>query len=143
MPRWTLPSLVFAATFAFVYVVAGYRSPQPPVAHSVASVATVAGDAGTGPVVWSHGPDGSAQNAEGHWRKHGRDFPELRSAAEYARAALEFVRNPPAGTLVKHRINGDTLLYDPRSNTFAVADVWGEPRTFFRPDSGRGYWERQ
>lgn len=94
-------------------------------------------------IVWSHGSDGSLRNAEHHFQEHGREFPEFHSAREYEQGALAFVRKPPPGTLIKHRSNGDTLLYDPASNTFAVADRKGEPRTFFRPDSGRRYWDRQ
>lgn len=94
-------------------------------------------------VVWSHGHDGSRQNAEGHWRKHGSEFPEFHNAREYEEGAARFVSHPPPGTLTKSRENGDTLLYDPATNTFAVADDRGEPRTFFRPDSGRSYWDRQ
>ncbi|HEY7979048.1 MAG TPA: hypothetical protein VID67_12720 [Rhizomicrobium sp.] len=95
------------------------------------------------PVVWSHGPDGAVRNAEEHWEKHGGEFPEFHSALEYERGALAFVLSPPRGTLTKTNARGDTLLYDPVSNTFAVRDAQGEPRTFFRPDSGRAYWDRQ
>jgi pyocin large subunit-like protein len=94
-------------------------------------------------VIWSHGHDGANANAQEHWEKHGGDFPELHDAQDYERAARSFVAAPPPGTLTKHRTNGDTLFYDPATNTFAVADRDGEPRTFFRPNSGRAYWERQ
>jgi pyocin large subunit-like protein len=94
-------------------------------------------------VVWSHGRDGSARNAEEHWEKHGGEFPEFRNAQEYEAGALAFVTNPPRGALTKTNNRGDTLYYDPVTNTFAVKDNRGEPRTFFHPDSGRAYWERQ
>lgn len=94
-------------------------------------------------VIWSHGHNGGSQNSEEHWQKHGRDFPEFHSAEEYEQGALRFVTNPPPGTLTKSRENGDTLFYDPATNTFAVKDRSGEPRTFFRPNSGRAYWDRQ
>ncbi len=94
-------------------------------------------------VVWSHGRDGAQANAEEHWKKHGREFPEFHDAREYAAGALRFVSHPPPGTLTRSRDNGDTLFYDPATNTFAVRDSRGEPRTFFRPDSGRAYWDRQ
>jgi pyocin large subunit-like protein len=96
-----------------------------------------------GEVVWSHGRDGAARNAEEHWAKHGREFPEFRSARDYEEGALRFITNPPPGTLVKTNDRGDTLYYNPASNTFAVKDRRGEPRTFFRPDDGRAYWDRQ
>lgn len=95
------------------------------------------------PVVWSHGRDGAAHNAEEHWEKHGSEFPEFRTALDYERGALAFVTSPPPGTLTKTNDRGDTLFYDPASNTFAVRDARGEPRTFFRPNNGRAYWDRQ
>jgi filamentous hemagglutinin len=115
--------------------------PQPPPAESTSAPSKAS--APSGEVVWSHGEGGSAQNAEHHWRKHGREFPEYRSAAEYEVGALAFVRAPPPGTETKHRGNGDTLYYNAATNTFAVADCDGEPRTFFRPNNGRAYWDRQ
>ena len=101
-----------------------------------------AGGTETG-VSWSHGHTGSTQNAEEHWRKHGANFPEFHGAKEYERGALDFIRNPPPGTLTERHSNGDTLFYNPSTNTFAVEDGNGKPRTFFRPGSGRAYWERQ
>ena len=89
--------------------------------------------------VWSHGPDGSARNAEEHWEKHGGEFPEFHKAKEYEDAALAFVTSPPAGTLTKMNDRGDTLYYQPATNTFVVKDKSGEPRTFFKPDNGRAY----
>jgi len=100
-------------------------------------------DVVSGQVVWSHGRDGSARNAEEHWQKHGSEFPEFHSAREYEDGALRFVTKPPSGTLTKTNDRGDTLYYDPATNTFAVKDRRGEPRTFFRPDNGRAYWDRQ
>lgn len=94
-------------------------------------------------VVWSHGRDGSAANAEEHWKKHGGEFPEDRSEADYVREANAFVHRPPPGTLVKHDARGDTLFYQPSTGGFAVMDARGEPRTFFKPDNGMAYWNRQ
>lgn len=100
-------------------------------------------ESGDGSVVWSHGHDGNAENAEEHWTEHGREFPEFHSAEEYEHAALQFVQNPPQGTLTRHRDNGDTLFYNPATNTFAVSDSEGEPRTMFKPSSGEIYWDHQ
>lgn len=137
MPKltaWILPFAVVAGAAILGAILAGNGVNQP--TH----------DAATQPVahaVWSHGHDGASANAQEHWEKHGGDFPEIHSAQDYERAAQSFVAAPPSGTLTKHRANGDTLFYDPATNTFAVADPDGEPRTFFRPNSGRAYWERQ
>src|ERR1700761_8390568 len=92
---------------------------------------------------WSHGPDGSQANAEEHWEKHGREFPELHSEQDYVSAANAFVHHPPPGALTKLDARGDMLFYQPSTDTFAVMDMRGEPRTFFKPDNGMAYWNRQ
>jgi pyocin large subunit-like protein len=94
--------------------------------------------------LWSPGPDGDPRaNAAHHWQKHGSEFRELHSESEYIRAARAFVNHPPPGAQIKHDSRGDTLIYDPGSNTFAVRAPNGAPRTMFRPRNGRDYWERQ
>jgi len=92
---------------------------------------------------WSHGHDGSNANADEHWRKHGYQFSEDHTAREYEDEASDFVHNPPPGAEIKHRANGDTLIYDRDSNTFAVENRDGAPRTMFKPDRGEAYWDRQ
>ncbi len=96
-----------------------------------------------GAAEWSHGPDGSGANAEEHWEKHGSEFPEFHSEQDYVRAANAFVHHPPRGTLTKRDAHGDMLFYQPSTDTFAVMDSRGEPRTFFKPDNGYAYWNRQ
>ena len=86
---------------------------------------------------WSPG------NLERHWAKHGAEFPEYGSAAEYGKGALFFFERPPPGTLFKSRGNGDRLYYHPRTNTFGVTTADGTPKTMFRPDRGMDYWNRQ
>lgn len=44
------------------------------------------------------------------------------------------MNNPPEGTLSKVRPNGDTVFYNPKTNTFAVKTADGVPKTMFRPD---------
>jgi len=94
-------------------------------------------------VSWSHGRDGSSANAEEHWRKHGAQFSEDHNAREYEDEASNFVHSPPARAEIKHRENGDTLIYDHDTNTFAVEDSHGNPRTMFKPERGEAYWDRQ
>ena len=137
MPKltmWILPFAVVAAILGGVFTSTQSGHASRPEFNSAQSQSHL---------VWSHGHDGASANAEGHWQKHGREFPEFRSAQDYERGAQAFIATPPAGTLTKQRANGDTLLYNPATNTFAVADRRGEPRTFFRPNNGRAYWDRQ
>ncbi|MBM3074409.1 VENN motif pre-toxin domain-containing protein, partial [Lelliottia sp. RWM.1] len=79
-------------------------------------------------------------NDYGHWTKHGKEFPEYQNAKQYVDASHNFVTNPPAGTLTTTRKNGDTIYYNPSSNTFAVKNSDGVPKTMFRPDpADHGY----
>ena len=90
---------------------------------------------------WSKGKHGdSVKNALGHWKKHKKEFPELNNAKEYAEKAKDMVSNAP---LTKTRPNGDTLHYDPNSNTFVVALSDGTPKTMFRPKTAMIYWNQQ
>ncbi|ENN8378893.1 hypothetical protein ACAX46_004363 [Providencia rettgeri] len=82
-------------------------------------------------------------NAYGHWDKHKKEFPEFQNSKQYVDATHNFVSNPPKGTLIKTRPNGDTMYYNPSTNTFAVKNADGTPKTMFRPENGMEYWERQ
>ncbi|MGB3109394.1 MAG: PAAR domain-containing protein [Psychrobacter alimentarius] len=74
-------------------------------------------------------------NLAEHWSKHSKEFPELKSRNDYYRHAQEFVSDPPRGTLNKTRKNGDTILYNPKTNTFTIKTKDGAPRTIFKPDA--------
>jgi hypothetical protein len=41
------------------------------------------------------------------------------------------------------RPNGDTLIYQASTNTFAVVAKDGTPRTMFKPTTGADYWAEQ
>jgi len=118
-------------------------------AQNVFILATVVGTDGLAEgdeasAIWSATKDLSPEeNAAAHAAKHAADFPELSSDADYVQAAQQFVTDPPPGALTKVRPNGDTLIYDPSTNTFAVRDPSGAPRTMFRPSDGANYWSRQ
>ncbi len=83
------------------------------------------------------------ENALAHWQKHGNEFPEITSAAQYVDFAQDFVKNPPPNVLTKTRPNGDVMLYDQTTNTFAVRTASGVPKTIFKPNDGINYWRKQ
>ncbi len=95
------------------------------------------------PLWTSTGTRTARENAVAHWEKHKAEFPEYDDAEAYIAGVHEFFSNPPPGTLKKRRRNGDQLQYHPESNTFAVRDRRGAPRTMFRPRNGMRYWNRQ
>lgn len=66
-----------------------------------------------------------------------------KSADEYLSKVRAFTQATPRGTETVKRPNGDTLYYQASTNTFAVVDRNGVPRTMFKPDDGPTYWAQQ
>jgi pyocin large subunit-like protein len=96
-----------------------------------------------GKPMWSSSRKGSAEeNAQRSFDRNGEDFGASNLEA-YVKKAHAFVDNPPAGTQKLKRSNGDVLLYDAKSNVFAVASKAGAPRAMFKPDQGAAYWDQQ
>ena len=66
-----------------------------------------------------------------------------KSADDYLTKVRAFTEETPRGTETVKRPNGDTLYYQASTNTFAVVDRNGVPRTMFKPDDGPAYWAQQ
>lgn len=82
------------------------------------------------------------ENALYQFGRNGGDFG-AKSEAEYVSDAHHFVDHPPRGIETMARPNGDRLIYDPKSNVFAVVTRDGAPRTLFKPHDGEAYWTQQ
>ncbi len=96
-----------------------------------------------GKPMWSASRRFSAeQNAERAFTRNGEAFG-AHTLDQFVDKAHAFVETPPKGTLTYVRSNGDKLFYDPKGNVFAVATKDGAPRTMFKPDEGRAYWDEQ
>lgn len=96
-----------------------------------------------GKPMWSASRRYSAEeNAQRAFNRNGAAFG-ADSVDAFVDKAHSFVARPPKGTLTLTRANGDTLLYDPKGNVFAVRSRAGAPRTMFKPDDGMAYWEQQ
>lgn len=96
-----------------------------------------------GKPIWSASRRGSAEeNAQRAFDRNGEAFG-AKNLDDFVRKAHAFADSPPAGTQRITRPNGDTLLYDPKGNVFAVITKAGSPRTMFKPDDGPAYWEEQ
>ena len=129
------------------------RAPAPP-ATAVTGQTTTTASAGTDPrdlpaplvngkPMWAANKKHTAEeNADYQFGKNGRDFGAA-SEADYVAKAHAFVDSPPAGVQKLERSNGDALLYDARTNTFAVVTKAGAPRTMFKPRDGAAYWRQQ
>jgi pyocin large subunit-like protein len=66
-----------------------------------------------------------------------------RSADDYMTKVRAFTARPPRDAETASRPNGDTLIYQASTNTFAVVARDGTPRTMFKPDDGAAYWAEQ
>lgn len=76
-----------------------------------------------------------------HYDKHGRDMG-FASAAEYEKAASAVINNPEA--LYKTEAeDGDGVYYIEETNEFVVLSTDGYIRTYFLPDSGKKYFDKQ
>ena len=96
-----------------------------------------------GKPMWSASRRYSAQqNAQRAFERNGAAFG-ADTIDEFVQKAHAFVEAPPKGAQTLKRRNGDLLIYDPKANVFAVRSKEGAPRTMFRPDEGRAYWDEQ
>ncbi len=76
------------------------------------------------------------------YERNGADFG-ARSPEDFLTKVVAFTRTPPADADRATRPNGDVLLYQASTNTFAVIAEDGTPRTMFKPDDGPAYWAEQ
>jgi pyocin large subunit-like protein len=96
-----------------------------------------------GKPLWAANRNHTAQeNADYQFNKNGKDFGAT-SETEYVAKVHAFVDAPPTGVQKLERSNGDALLYDAKTNTFAVVTKTGAPRTMFKPRDGATYWQQQ
>lgn len=80
---------------------------------------------------------------ESHYRKHGAEFGNI-TKEEYLQKANELINSDSPDVLHKtEKEDGDYLFYNPKTNEFLVLSTDGYIRTYFKPDDGIEYWERQ
>ena len=78
---------------------------------------------------------------ESHYQKHGVDMG-FSSAEEYEEAACAVINNPDA----LHKLeaeDGDDVYYVEATNEFVIVSTDGYIRTYFYPDAGIDYYDRQ
>ncbi len=96
-----------------------------------------------GKPVWAPNRRLSADEAAAaSFERNGADF-EARSVDDWVTKVHDFVDSPPRGVSRITRANGDVLIYDAKTNVFAVATKDGAPRTMFKPREGAAYWDKQ
>ncbi len=85
----------------------------------------------------------SAERLDEHYRKHGREFGSI-GRDEYLRRA-QILRDRPAGGAVLQAVRKDGVItrFDRVSGAFVAFDADGVIRTFFVPNDGERYFQRQ
>ena len=78
---------------------------------------------------------------EQHYEKHGIDMG-FASAQDYELAASAVVTDPRALHKTEKE-DGDDVYYIEETNEFVVVSTDGFIRTYFLPDSGKAYFDRQ
>lgn len=76
------------------------------------------------------------------FERNGADLGS-RSPQDYLAKIQAFTARPPAGTDRVERPNGDVLLYQASTDTFAVVSRDGVPKTMFKPREGAACWAEQ
>jgi len=94
------------------------------------------------PVVTANRRETADAKVQRLFERNGKDFG-ARSAEDYLARLTAFTSRPPSGAEQVKRPNGDTLIYQASTNTFAVVARDGTPRTMFKPRDGAAYWAEQ
>jgi hypothetical protein len=143
MVRWFSLLIVLVAVIVRFWP-HGTTAPATPV--TPASVPAARGVPGTGADTRTAASSvgfRSRERLEQHFQKHGGEF-HAASAEEYLRLA-QALRDRPAGgdVLELKRSDGVISRFDRASGAFLAFNADGTIRTFFRPNDGERYFERQ
>lgn len=76
------------------------------------------------------------------FERNGAAF-DARTPDDYLAKVEAFTAKPPRDVETVKRPNGDTLIYQASTNTFAVVARDGTARTMFKPTTGAAYWAEQ
>lgn len=76
-----------------------------------------------------------------HYEKHGIEMG-FASADDYRKAASDVVNDPDALHKTEKE-DGDDVYYLEDTNDFVIVSKDGYLRTYFRPDKGKAYYDRQ
>ena len=83
------------------------------------------------------------RNLEEHFQKHGREFGSI-SQSEYLRQAQTLRDSPSGGDILEAvREDGTTTRFDRKTGDFIAFNEDFTIRTYFRPNDGERYFQRQ
>ena len=143
-----LLALAMALAFALpLAACSGEYSPSTGISSgSSAGVSQSQGGTGSGTALAPQGDSyayafRSQRQLNDHYNKHGREMG-YESPGAYERAASRVATNPASLHKIEKE-DGDDVYYLVTSNEFVVISTDGYIRTYFCPDSGKRYFDRQ
>ena len=143
-----LLALAMALSFALpLAACSGEYSPSTGISSgSSAGVSQSQGGTGSGTALAPQGDSyayafRSQRQLNDHYSKHGREMG-YESPGAYERAASRVATNPTSLHKIEKE-DGDDVYYLVTSNEFVVISIDGYIRTYFCPDSGKRYFDRQ
>ena len=143
-----LLALAMALSFALpLAACSGEYSPSTGISSgSSAGVSQSQGGTGSGTALAPQGDSyayafRSQRQLNDHYSKHGREMG-YESPGAYERAASRVATNPTSLHKIEKE-DGDDVYYLVTSNEFVVISTDGYIRTYFCPDSGKRYFDRQ
>lgn len=85
----------------------------------------------------------SEDQYQSHYEKHGEEFGDI-SKEEYLIMANSLIQDETGEVMTKlEKEDNDTIYYKVETNEFLVLSTDGYIRTYFRPDDGIDYFNRQ
>lgn len=83
----------------------------------------------------------SSSLLKSHYEKHGKEMG-FKDAKSYEAAASDVVNNPQSLHKLEKEDNDD-VYYLESTNDFVIVSTDGYIRTYYRPDNGKSYFDRQ
>ena len=79
---------------------------------------------------------------DSHYEKHGHEFGNI-TKEEYLQKANDLINSDSSDILTKYEDDGDYMFFNKKTDEFLVLAPDGYIRTYFIPDDGIDYWNRQ
>ena len=79
---------------------------------------------------------------DSHYEKHGHEFGNI-TKEEYLQKANDLINSDSPDVLTKYEDDGDFMYFNKKTDEFLVLAPDGYIRTYFIPDDGIDYWNRQ
>ena len=132
-PRWIQILVILAA--ALLIVLARTNVLDIPTLEGVQSTRDEQ-QADEGQLYW-----GNLGTLQDHFQRHGADFL-AKDPEDYARQARMLYINRGQYQM-KEDADGTLRIYDAATNTFGAYNADGTTKTYFKPDNGQAYFDRQ